>query len=73
MPLFMVIVNVYAFHFFVVFLLLISTQKVKVLKAGINNMSEEYNISRLNFSILKIPYLSAYSNKNSSRTGGRLV
>ena len=73
MPLFMVIVNVYAFHFFVVFLLLISTQKVKVLKAGINNMSEEYNISRLNFSILKIPYLSASSNKISSSTGGRLV
>ncbi len=66
MPLFMLFVNVYAFHFFVVFLLLISTQKVKVLKAGINNMSEEYNISRLNFSILKIPYLSASSNKTQA-------
>ena len=66
MPLFMLIVNVYAFHFFVVFLLLISTQKVKVLKAGINNMSEEYNISRLNFSILKIPYLYASSKKTQA-------
>ncbi len=66
MPLFMLFVNVYAFHFFVVFLLLISTQKVKVLKAGINNMSEEYNISRLNFSILKILYLYATSKKTQA-------